>query len=307
MKKSPRRKYLINKLKKLKLKYKIFYGLEGKNSQERKIVYSYYNREKVIKYLGREMGYNEIAGHYTGLRMFKYAVKKKFENAIFFDDDFYPSFLLKKWIDEKVYVYDNQILQFHCKAYGFLKKNNIRKVLNNKVKIYQSKTHLNNFGASQWSYQAMKKFLILTEGKVVGVGDYPIDLIKNKFQLMQTVPFLGYPDDRDYSFLQKDRDYIKYQLDNKLANFFKQLIARLAPGTKSFFKSFYYLSFLKFFLSKEISFHSYFVHYFHKAYCELTNFFLNCYISVDTIHSSIDSYPKDLKKYYFKNKKFSKR
>ena len=90
MKKSPRLKYITKRLKQLNLKYKIFYGIAGKNESERKIIYSQYDREKVLNYLGREMGFNEIASQWKVLKMFKYAVKKKYENIIYIDDDLYP-------------------------------------------------------------------------------------------------------------------------------------------------------------------------------------------------------------------------
>ena len=37
MKKSPRLKYITKRLKQLSLKYKIFYGISGKNDREKKI------------------------------------------------------------------------------------------------------------------------------------------------------------------------------------------------------------------------------------------------------------------------------
>jgi hypothetical protein len=48
--------------------------------------------------------------------------KKKLENAIFFDDDFYPSSDLKNWINKRVYFKGCKIVQFHCAGFGFLKK-----------------------------------------------------------------------------------------------------------------------------------------------------------------------------------------
>ena len=122
MKKSPRRKFLIKKLKDLNIKYKIFYGISGKNTEERKIIFNQYDRSRVLKYLGRDMEFNEIGSVYTVLRIFKYAVKKKLKNIIVFNDDFYPSSLLKKWIEKKIYFKGSKIVQFHCDGIGFLKK-----------------------------------------------------------------------------------------------------------------------------------------------------------------------------------------
>lgn len=305
MKRSRRRKYLISKLKKLNLKYKIFYGIDEGNVKGKKIVYSNYDRLAVLKYLGRDMGFNEIGGMYTVLRIMKYAVEKKLKNIIIFDDDFYPSSLLKEWVNKKIYFEGKKIVQFHCKGYGFLKKKSI-KVLNNKVRIYYAKTHLNNFGAAQLTYEYMKSFLEITGGKVTGVGDYPIDLNKYNLQLMQTIPFLGYPDDRNQSFLQNDRDFLKKNFEYKIINCLKDINKKngFIKNRKiiNFLKIIYYLSFVPYFLKTKITLHSYYVHFFHKALCNLINYFFKCYLDVDNIHSSSKSYPKDLKKYYFISK-----
>ena len=305
MKRSPRRKYLIDKLKKFNLKYKIFYGIDEKNEKGKKIIYSNYDRFAVLKYLGRDMGFNEIGGMYTALRIMKYAVKKKLKNIIIFDDDFFPSSLLKEWVNKKIYFEGKKIVQFHCTGYGFLKKKSVN-VLNNKIKIYYAKTHLNNFGAAQLTYEYMKSFLKITGGNVTGVGDYPIDLNKYNLQLMQTVPFLGYPDDRKKSFLQGDRNFLKKNFEYKITNYLKNIINKIKfinnKKIINFLKIIYYLSFMSYFLKKKITLHSYYVHYFHKAFCNLVNYFFNCYLDVDYIHSSSKSYPKDLKKYYFMSK-----
>ena len=92
------------------------------------------------------MGFNEIANMWKMITMFKYALKKKYKNVIFFDDDFYPSYLFKEWINQKIYFKGNKIIQFQCSPPGFLEKKSIR-VLNNKNNIkyvmnQKSKVHL---------------------------------------------------------------------------------------------------------------------------------------------------------------------
>lgn len=76
MKNSPRLPFLIKRLKKLNLKYKVFNGIEGKNQHERNQVYKYYNKKAVVKRTSREMGFNEIGSGYTFLRVLKYCLKK---------------------------------------------------------------------------------------------------------------------------------------------------------------------------------------------------------------------------------------
>ena len=59
MRNSPRIKFLVNKLKKLNLKYKIFYGVSGKTINERKLIYDQYDRSKVLEYLDVERPFDE--------------------------------------------------------------------------------------------------------------------------------------------------------------------------------------------------------------------------------------------------------
>lgn len=297
MKKSIRRKYLIKKLKKLKLKYKIFYGIEGKNKKEKKIIYSQYNRKKVLSYVGREMGFNEIGGMYSIIRAYKYAIKKKLNNIIMFDDDFYPSSAFKEWVDSRVYFEGNKIIQFQCMPPGFLKKESIS-VLNGKVKVYHAKTHLFNPGGAQVTIGYMKKFLKITKGKTIGLGDYPFNLFKHNIELMQTVPFLGYPDNRGHSYMVPDRKTFDKTSFVKLRKFlYRKFSTQKINYIFNILRIPYYLFFIPFLLGKYKNIDHYMEYYFDKQLCKIKNFFLNCYIDIEKIYSKKSTYPKDLKKY----------
>lgn len=303
MKNSPRRKFLVNKLKKLNLKYKLFNGISGKTIKERKLIYDQYDREEVLKYLGRDMAFNEIGSVYTTLRIFKYALKKNLENIIIFNDDFFPSSLLKDWVEKRIYFKGCKIIQFHCDGTGFLEKKKF--FLKDKYKVYYAKTHLNNFGAAQVTINAIKKFLEVTKGMTTGVGDYPFNLFKNKIQLMQVVPFLGYPDDRGYSYLHKGRK----KKNSNLSFFFLKKIKRIIEKSLNTynseivlntFRALYYLLFIPFIFRKIKNYNYYNDIFFQKNLCRVKNFFFRSYLDVKNIHNSSDSYPEDLKKYYLK-------
>ena len=297
MKKSPRLKYITKRLKQLNLKYKIFYGIAGKNESERKIIYSQYDREKVLNYLGREMGFNEIASQWKVLKMFKYAVKKKYENIIYIDDDFYPSYLFKEWVDEKISFKGNKIIQFQCMPPGFLEKKSIS-VLNDKIKVHYARTHLFNSGAAQVTIGFMKKFLKITNGKTIGIGDYPFNFFKNDIQLMQTIPFIGYPDERGFSYLSEERKYTEQTSFKKTRRFiYKKFSIKKINYILNLFRIPYYLFFIPFLFRKYKNFDYYMEYYFDKQFCKIKNFFLNCYIDIEKIYALKSTYPKDLKKY----------
>lgn len=297
MNNSPRLQYLIKRLKELNLKYKIFYGIEGKNQKEKEIIYSQYNRKKVLKHVGREMGFNEIGGMYTIIRIYKYAVKKKLKNIIYFDDDFYPSYMLKEWIDSKIYFKGNKIIQFQCMPPGFLRKEYLN-VLNKKIKVHYAQTHLFNPGAAHVTIGFIKKFLKITKGKTIGLGDYPFNFFKNDIKLMQTIPFLGYPNDRGFSYLRKDRKYLeKTSLKNFRKFLYKIFGIKFVNTIFNFFRIPYYVFFIPFFLGKYKNLAYYIEYYFEKYFYKLINPILNLYIDIQNIYTLKSSYPKDLKKY----------
>jgi len=297
MKKSPRTKFIIKRLKQLNLKYKIFYGIEGKNEREKKIIYSQYDKERVLSHLGREMGFNEIAGQWKMITMFKYAVKKKYQNIIYFDDDFYPSYLFKEWINKKIYFKGNKIIQFQCMPPGFLEKRSIS-VLNDKIKVHYARTHLFNSGASQVTIGFIKKFLKITKGKTIGVGDYPFNFFKNDIQLMQTIPFMGYPDERGFSYLSEERKYTERTSFKKIRRFiYKHFSTEKVNYILNFIRIPYYLFFIPFLLRKYKNLDYYMEYYFDKQFCKIKNFFFNSYIDIEKIYALKKYYPKDLKKY----------
>ena len=113
MPKSPRIFLLKKRLKQLNIKnYKVFNGNNGNTERKKKIVYSYYNKKKAEKFIGRPMTFNEIGAELTLIKTYKYIVKHKIKNAIIMHDDVYPSQLLKKWIKKKIFLNGLKIIGF---------------------------------------------------------------------------------------------------------------------------------------------------------------------------------------------------
>ena len=297
MRKSLRLPRLRRRLDELNLTYKVFYGLEEKNNHEKKIIYSQYNRKKVLQYLGRDMSFNEIGGMYTITRIYKYAAKKNLKNIICFDDDFYPSSIFKEWIKKKVYFEGDKIIHFNTMGTGFLKKKPF-KIINNKIKIHRAVSHLYNPGASQITLGYIKKFLKITKGKTIGQGDYPFNLLKNKIQLYQTIPYMGYPDHRGQSFMSKDRAKLEKTYFKNLKKFlYQNFEMKNVTSFLNFLRIPYYVLCIPFLLRKYKNFSFYKERYLDKHFYKIVNFFLNYYIDIDKIYHSKKTYPKDLKKF----------
>jgi len=296
MKDSPRLPILIKRFKKFNLKYKVFYGLE-ENKKNKEIIYKFYNKKISVKRLSRNMGYNEIGSNYTQMRMFQYAVKKKFSNVILMADDVYPSRMFKEWVDKRIYFTGNKNIGFQCAPTGVL-HNECIKVLNGKVKIHKAKTHLFNSNCNQHTIGYIKKFLKITKGKSIGQGDYPFDLRKYNLELFQTLPFLVYPDDRGFSYIRNDRNALeKTSFKNMRKFLYKIFSTKLLNLISNFFRYFYYLTFTPFILRKYKNLDYYIEYFFEKFFYKLISKFSKNYIDVENIYCLKSSYPSDLKKY----------
>jgi len=297
MKGSPRLPRLIKRLKKFNLKYKIFYGFYGNNQNEINKVYSYYDEKKVIHRTGRKMGFNEISSCLMFFRMCKYAQKKKLDNIICMNDDAYPSYLFKEWVDKKIYFNGSKIVGLQCSPTGFLKKN-YKITMNGKIKIHQAKTHLFNTSCFQITSNAIKKILKITKGKIIGNADWPINLKKNNINTYQTLPFLIFPDDRGFSFITKDRDKLeKTSFKNFRKLLYKFFGIKFSNTIFNFFRIPYYIFFIPFLLRKYRNFDYYMEYYFEKYFYKLINPIFNFYIDVHDICDLKSSYPNDLKKF----------
>jgi GR25 family glycosyltransferase involved in LPS biosynthesis len=304
LKNSPRLQYLVKKLKKLNLNYKIFYGIEGKNQKEKKIIYSNYNKERVVKYFGREMGFHEIGCTYNSIRVMRYAVRRKLKNIIILTDDFYPSYLLKEWIDNKIYFSGDKIIQFFPGGHGFLKKKKIS-FLKNKINVHFNKTHFSNPCGGQFTIGFMKKYLKITKGKVIGPFDYPFSLSKYKIDLMQTVPFLGIENDYNFSYLREGRNMTIDNNYNKIMQKIKIILyQKLKLKTNNlileFLISLYYIFFIPFLFGQIKNLSFYYEFFFYKNFCKIKNILFNSYINIEKILTLESSYPQDLKKFVLK-------
>ena len=92
-KKTKRKKRIIQRLKKLKLNYKIIYGLDAKNVKDQKLLIKNYNKSEAIKNANRELSFYDIACADGHLKIYKEIVKNKIKSAIIIEDD---CFLSKK-------------------------------------------------------------------------------------------------------------------------------------------------------------------------------------------------------------------
>ena len=296
LKKSKRIKFLIRRLKKLNLKYKIIDGINGKELDKENRLNKYFEKDVIKKKIGRKMSPSEIGAAASHIKAYKFIVKNKIQRAVIFEDDAFPSIHFKNWIKNTSFNEPNAILSFFAYPSGYLNKNKISKYDNNKISVFLSKTHIYSNSCYLINNQTAKKILKVTKGKVINYADWSFSKIKDKISLFVTVPFLVVMSDRGISNLSSDRNKILI----KSNNIFKKL------NSKKFLflpKIFYYLFFIPFIFRKYQDLTFYLEHYFIKNYFRLKNIFFDSEIDLYKVSYNRNYYVKDLRREFDRAKK----
>ena len=296
LKKSKRVKFLINRLKKLDLKYKIINGINGRELHKEKKLDKYADEKIIKKKIGRDMSPSEIGAAASHIKAYKFIVKNKIQRAVIFEDDAFPSIKFKNWIKSTTFNESNAILSFFAYPSGYLNKNKIKKYDNNNIEVFLSKTHIYSCGCYLINNQTAKKILRISKGKVINYPDWSFSKITDKISLFVTVPFLVVMSDRGISNLSSDRNKILI----KSNNIFKKL------SSKNFLflpKIFYYLFFLLFIFIQYFFLTFYLEHYFIKNYFRLKNIFFDSEIDLYKVSYNRNYYVKDLRREFDRAKK----
>jgi glycosyl transferase family 25 len=289
LKNSQRIHILKKRLKDIRVNYKIFNGINGINFYKKKKLHLIYSKRLTKKNIDRELSPSEVGAAASHLAIYKNIIQKNIDQAIIMEDDAYPSELINKWIKNNTSVENNEIISFYSyPSSGFLKKKSKRYIFKNKIKIYNSSTHIFNNSCYQINNYTCKRIIKLTKNKVIGLPDWPFLINKHNIKLSVTIPYLTIIDDKNISHLRNERA-------NLLKN--NKFIKRILPEKIiSLLRIPYYLTYLAFFLkfkNKEF----YYEHYFQKQLFRLKNFFTREYLDVNKIYYDKNYYAYDLKKF----------
>ena len=289
LKNSVRLNILKERLKDIKINYKIFYGINGKDLAINNKLDLVYSKKKTIKNIGRELSPPEIGAAASHIAVYRFIIKKKISQAIIMEDDAYPSKLLYDYIKNFTKVSNNEILSFYCyPSSSFLKKEPDKFILKKKIGIYSFVTH----GCTNSCYQinnfTCKKILKLTKNKVIGLPDWPFLMNKHKINLSVTIPFISIINDRGISYIRSSRSSVIKE------NIFVKKI--FSEKIISILRIPYYLSYLGYLL-KFNNRDFYDEHFFQKQLFRVKNFFTNKYIDINKIYYDKKYYVHDLKKF----------
>lgn len=295
--KNSKRSKAIRRLNELKVKFEIFYGINGKKIKK-KDINKIYNSSETKKNIGRDLSLPEIGTSGSHLKLYKKILKEKIDNAIILEDDMYISKNFCEWIKFNKKIKGYEIISFFATPSGLIKKkpHSILKSKNLKIAVHESKTHLYSCAAYQINYKTCKKILKITNSKVCGIPDWPFNFSKERIKLNLTIPFLSTTVDEGFSHLNKDRfNFLK----NK--NIF---VEYLPQSISNFFKGIMYLSYLHFLFNKYPNYYFY-DHFFLKFKMKLFNFFTDTYFDLEDIYFSKKFQSTDVLSKYKKNLKLN--
>ncbi|WP_075484437.1 glycosyltransferase family 25 protein [Candidatus Pelagibacter communis] len=294
LKESNRTPKIIKRLKQLKIKFEIFYGINGHKKKNFSKLLKVYDEKKTENYIGRQLAFPEIAASLSHINIYKMIIRRRIKSAIIIEDDAYPSKILFKWIKMNTKIIDNSILSFYSYPSGYLGKVG-KKTRVEKVKIHTAVTHINNSSCYQINLKTCKKIIKITKGKICGVGDWPFNYKKDNIILSSTLPYLTIIDDAFDSSTAPARE--KFLKQNKLINFFNKSILFII------IKNLIYLSCIPFVLKKKMHFDFYKEQFFEKSFFFFKNIFLKNNISTYTIFKDKNYYYDDLRLHRFFKKK----
>lgn len=234
-----KREFIIKKkLDLLKIKYKIFYAIDGRDPVNFGTLDRYYDSKKSHYHLGREMTYFEKSCAEGHQRIYKYIIKKNIKNAVIIEDDCKPSKLLLKWLNLNDYFKKNEydIIQiFH--SFGKVYKSSCRKIMN--FSIYQSCFVIPYTTCYQISQNACRH--IVKKNKKIGrLVDWPINIHEGKIKQYVVMP--------DLVSLFPDHMTTSAQVDLWKFHSFLKLLKKIIPFY-DVFTTIYYFSHLPYIFS----------------------------------------------------------
>ena len=296
--KNSKRDLTIKRLKKLKLKFEIIYGIDG-NKLSKKRLLKIADPKKIELNIGRKLSLPEIGTSASHLLIYKKIVNQNIKQAIILEDDVYLSNTFSKWIKKNIKVKDNEIISFHASPSGLIYKKNKKEILigNDRVNIHKSKTHLYSCAAYQINFKTCLKILKITNHKVIGIPDWPFFTKDHKIKINLTLPFMSLIVDKGQSMLSESR-IVSMKPRNLNYKFLPKKLIIIV-------KSILFISFIPYFFSKKYRCKNYKEIFFYKEFFKMLNYLTGNYYNLNEIFFKKKFYNKDLHKEFIKNKSIS--
>jgi len=284
IKNSSRETHIRKKLKSLKIRYKIFYAIDGKKQNNYKILDKMYDKKECIRTMGRVMSYPEISNAEGHMRICKYIIKKNISNAIIMEDDCYPSKDLNQWLALSNFFkkkkYD--VIQIYH-SFGLIYKETFE-VINKKFSIYETCFAIPYATCYQISKKACE--YIVKKNKLISRNaDWPINFHGSNLKQFVLLPHLvSLRYDHEETSCQKNI-WDNYRIIERIRKFIPFY---------NIFTALFYLFCIPFIFRIYKDYSYYKERYFLRKYFFLKNLFVRKYINLENIAKDKSYYPLDL-------------
>lgn len=268
------REHIIRKrLNFLKINYKIFYAIDGRDPDNFKVLHNKYNKEDCLNVLGRDMTYTEISNAEGHLRIYKHIIKKKILNAVIMEDDCYPSKILCDWLNLGYFFqkknYD--IIQIYH-SFGIVYKKPLE-IIFDKFFLHKSCFTLSYTTCYQITKKACE-YILSRNKKISRLADWPINFHDSKLSQFVVLPRLV---SLHYNHLNTSHNKEAWENFNKI-----EKIKRFIPFY-NFLTLLYFLLHIPFVLKKYKNYSYYKEKYLLPKIFAMKNLFSNNYINLKKI------------------------
>ena len=270
-KNSLRKKKISKKLKSLKIKFKFFYAIDGRDLNNYEILKKKYNNKKSLEWSGKKLSYPEISCAEAHLRMYKYIVKKKISKAVIMEDDCFPSKLLFEWVsldfNFNKYKYDViQIFYSFGIVYRIANEN-----ISNKFSLHKACFNIPYTTCYQITKSACS-FIIKNNKKIFSPADWPVNFTTNKIRQYVVLP--------QFVFLTKDHIKTSFQKNKwKMFTIFNS-IKKIIPFY-NFLTAIYFLSHIPYFIGLQKNYDYYKQNFLLRKIFYIKNIFSNNYLNLN--------------------------
>ena len=268
----------------LKISYKFFYAINGRNPENFKLLEKKYDKKKSLNSLGRYMTFTEISNAEGHLRIYKHIIKNNISNAVIMEDDCYPSKRLCDWLKLN-YFFRNEnydIIQIYH-SFGLVKKKPEELILD-RFSLHKTCFTIPYTTCYQITKKACK-YIIAKNKKISRLVDWPVNFHNSKIQQYVVLPYI----------VMLHHNHVETSYQTKLWKNFSLLkkIKRVIPFY-NLISALYFLLHIPFILGIYNNYSYYKELFLLRKIFFIKNFFSSNHIDLEKIVVNKKLYPKDL-------------
>ena len=281
---SNREKKIKKKLNKLRLGYKIIFGINAKIKRNADFLKKIYDKKRANNLLERDLNHSDIACSFGHIKIYKYIIKKNIKYAIIMEDDCHPSKMFIDWSSLNSNLFNKfDFIQFYSNSGLIFKKPYV--ILANKFSLHKAKTHLPLATCYQINLKSCKFLLKYFKEKIFQTNDFPANYIGKKIKQFFVLPIIANPSFNHFHSSTNKNIWASVR-------FFDQ-VKKVIPFY-NFINSLLHISHIPFifFFIKKHSYKFYKKHFLEYKYKVFMNFFSKRYLNMPDLLNNRTHYTK---------------